>query len=246
MDRETLLDVAVNAVPMAILVFFIGLFLVYMPFPPDTLAFVINHGLTIVPLLSLAVLTYVSAKVISRDEGKTKQRTDMAMGIDTEPEPSALESGEGSVVEEAEREAAVDDGDGDVNVDDETDGARTDTGASDTESTETAASDAEPTDDRTNRRPNRPVGPDGDPTTASVSRTDRRPPRRTPTPPRRRRRRTGRRPHRRRPTAHGRFGPRAPTPSTPSGRSDTPTPGRRGRPCSGRCERSGACPRRPR
>lgn len=102
-DRETLLDVTVNLIPMGILAFFVLLFLVYAPFPPDMFIYVVSHALTIIPFVFLGLLTYVSAKIISRDEAKSHQRSEMAMGIDTEhAEP---ESEEPSPVEQAEREA---------------------------------------------------------------------------------------------------------------------------------------------
>lgn len=75
LDRETLLDIAVNVIPMAMLVFFVVLFLVYTPFPPNTFMFVMSHLLTVIPLVLLALLTYVTAKVISRDERELEERT---------------------------------------------------------------------------------------------------------------------------------------------------------------------------
>lgn len=67
-DRETFLDIVVNIIPMGILLFFVGLFLVYMPWEENLFLTVVSHFLTIFPLIMLALLTYVSARVISRDE----------------------------------------------------------------------------------------------------------------------------------------------------------------------------------
>lgn len=66
-DRETVLDTLVNVVPMAILLFFVVLFLVLTPWGIDA-TFLVAHFLTIFPLVLLAILTYVSASVIARDE----------------------------------------------------------------------------------------------------------------------------------------------------------------------------------
>lgn len=67
-DRETLLDVSVNVVPLVILLFFIGYYLIMGQWGDDPVIFVLTHFLTIMPFVMLALVTYVSAKVISRDE----------------------------------------------------------------------------------------------------------------------------------------------------------------------------------
>jgi len=73
LDRETLLDIIVNAVPFAILVIFILLFTVVTPWGPhfgeeNTLPTLIMYGHLLFTTLVLVVVTYVSAKYISRDE----------------------------------------------------------------------------------------------------------------------------------------------------------------------------------
>lgn len=70
-DRETLLDVTVNVVPMVILLFFVVLYTVIRPWEFDPGLFVLMHFLTVFPFLLLGLLTYVSATVISRDEHRT-------------------------------------------------------------------------------------------------------------------------------------------------------------------------------
>lgn len=67
-DRETWLDLIVNIVPMGILVFFVVLFLLYMPWQDNLFLTAVSHFLTIFPLLMLILVTYISAKVISRDQ----------------------------------------------------------------------------------------------------------------------------------------------------------------------------------
>lgn len=70
-DRETLLDITVNLIPMGILFFFFLLYVVISPWEFDPLMFTLQHFLTLFPFLLLAILTYFSAKVIARDEHHT-------------------------------------------------------------------------------------------------------------------------------------------------------------------------------
>lgn len=74
LNRETLLDVTVNLIPMAILLFFVALTLVINPFEPDPFVTVMSHLLTLIPFFLLGLLTYVSAKVIARDERERRNR----------------------------------------------------------------------------------------------------------------------------------------------------------------------------
>jgi len=67
-DRETLLDLVVNAVPLFIMAFFVGAFVLFAPFGFDPLASLIQFGLVIGPFVALLVLTYVSAKAITGAE----------------------------------------------------------------------------------------------------------------------------------------------------------------------------------
>jgi cytochrome c oxidase assembly factor CtaG len=68
-DRETLLDLLVNVIPLAILLFFIGLFLAYDPFGYETSIYTyLQIGIVAVTFVALAYLTYVSGKAISSDE----------------------------------------------------------------------------------------------------------------------------------------------------------------------------------
>ena len=67
-DRETVLDLTVNFIPLGILLFFVGLYLARNPWGFDpvfsTIQFTIIGGI----LTALLALTYYSGKVISRDE----------------------------------------------------------------------------------------------------------------------------------------------------------------------------------
>lgn len=70
LDRETLLDLVVNIIPMGIILFFIALFLLYNPFGHSPVALVLSQLLLVVPFLVLAVITYVSGRIIS-ESGRT-------------------------------------------------------------------------------------------------------------------------------------------------------------------------------
>lgn len=70
-DRETLLDITVNAIPFGMLVFFLILFLVVTPWGDlfedlFTTGYVVGHMLF--TMIGLALITYVGAYFISRDE----------------------------------------------------------------------------------------------------------------------------------------------------------------------------------
>jgi hypothetical protein len=67
-DRETMLDLTVNIIPLGIILFFIALFLVFRPFGTDLVATVISMGLLVIPFAALAILTYFAGKVITEAE----------------------------------------------------------------------------------------------------------------------------------------------------------------------------------
>lgn len=71
-DRETLLDLVVNVIPLAIILFFVAAFAVAEPFGGDSLGRVLQFGLLLFPFLALAILTYVSGKVIASDERRAE------------------------------------------------------------------------------------------------------------------------------------------------------------------------------
>lgn len=64
LDRETLLDVSVNIIPLAIILFFVVLILAVSPWPPNPLVVAVSIMLHVVPFVSLAVLTYIAAHYI--------------------------------------------------------------------------------------------------------------------------------------------------------------------------------------
>jgi len=70
-DKETLLDLMVNFIPLGIILFFIAAFTLYAPWGFDVRGFVPMIVIMVVMLIALAVLTYISGKAIAGDE-KTK------------------------------------------------------------------------------------------------------------------------------------------------------------------------------
>lgn len=65
---DTLLDVTVNLIPMAMLLFFVVLLTVVSPWEWNPGLFVVMHFLTVFPFVLLAILTYVAARAITTDE----------------------------------------------------------------------------------------------------------------------------------------------------------------------------------
>jgi uncharacterized membrane protein len=72
-DRETRLDVVVNIVPVVVLALFFLYTLVVNPWGYALPTLVVQHFLTLFPLVLLLVLTYATARVISRDEASQEQ-----------------------------------------------------------------------------------------------------------------------------------------------------------------------------
>lgn len=63
-NRETLLDITVNIIPLVILFFFIVLFVFQQPWPPNIFIEIVSLGLTVIPFVLLALLTYIAAHYI--------------------------------------------------------------------------------------------------------------------------------------------------------------------------------------
>lgn len=64
---ETWVDLTVNLVPLGILVLVELLFFAYNPWGWDPVFVVLMHLLMVVPIASLALLTYVSGYYVQRD-----------------------------------------------------------------------------------------------------------------------------------------------------------------------------------
>ncbi|MFB6123730.1 MAG: DUF6684 family protein [Haloferacaceae archaeon] len=67
-DRDTVLDLTVNFIPLAIMLFFLVGFAVVNPFGWDPLTSGLQFALLVVPFVLLAILTYLSGKAISLAE----------------------------------------------------------------------------------------------------------------------------------------------------------------------------------
>jgi hypothetical protein len=114
-DRETLLDLVVNVIPLFIILFFTVAFVLFNPFGFEPLASGIQFGLLVAPFVLLAILTYISGKAIS---GAEKRFTVYLPGQATVTGAKPLH-GEGAADPELE---AGDETDADATGDDATDG----------------------------------------------------------------------------------------------------------------------------
>ncbi|WP_267643052.1 DUF6684 family protein [Haloarchaeobius amylolyticus] len=94
-DKDTLLDLTVNIIPLGIMLFFLVLFvpMVYGPFSWDSTYSILMLALIVAPFVLLAILTYFSALAIEGDahesEGEghmTQEHHDRAYGTDEDEE----------------------------------------------------------------------------------------------------------------------------------------------------------------
>ena len=67
-DRETLLDLTVNIIPLAILAFFFVLFIVVSPWGLDPLFTTLMLGLIALHFVLLALLTWFAGRTIAKEE----------------------------------------------------------------------------------------------------------------------------------------------------------------------------------
>ncbi|GAA0300151.1 hypothetical protein GCM10009066_12900 [Halarchaeum salinum] len=68
-EKEVLLDIAVNIIPLAIIVVFAAVFFVANPWANDTtFSRVLQYALLVLPFVGLAILTYVAARRIEVEE----------------------------------------------------------------------------------------------------------------------------------------------------------------------------------
>lgn len=90
-DRETMLDLTVNLVPLGIMLFFVGVFVLVNPFGLDPVGTAIQMTIMVVMVLSLAALTYVSGRAISNAEHEMEAETgahptQQTTTVDTDPD----------------------------------------------------------------------------------------------------------------------------------------------------------------
>lgn len=69
-DRDTMLDLSVNIIPLAVLLFFVLLFAVIAPFPGDSVIIVVQMSIIIITGIALAILTYYSGKAVAGAENQ--------------------------------------------------------------------------------------------------------------------------------------------------------------------------------
>lgn len=75
-DRETLLDLLVNFVPLVILAFFFIGFIVYTPFGFDSVISTIQLAIIGISAVGLMALTYFSGKAVSKAENAEEAATE--------------------------------------------------------------------------------------------------------------------------------------------------------------------------
>jgi len=67
-DRETMLDLLVNVIPLGILLFFIGLFVVANPFGGNPVYTYLQFAIVGLTFVLLVILTFFSARAVATDE----------------------------------------------------------------------------------------------------------------------------------------------------------------------------------
>jgi len=110
-DKETLLDLMVNFIPLGIILFFIAAFTLYAPWGFDVRGFVPMIVIMVVMLIALAVLTYISGKAIAGDEKTKPVYPQGQAGLDGAKTVEELEAeleAEEHAGEQAETESDVD------------------------------------------------------------------------------------------------------------------------------------------
>lgn len=73
LDQETLLDLTVNIIPLIILVFFMIYFLIVDPWSSSLWLKVLGYGLLVIPLVLLALLSYIAGRLVARDEHRLEE-----------------------------------------------------------------------------------------------------------------------------------------------------------------------------
>jgi len=102
-EKETLLDLTVNVIPLGIILFFIGAFALFNPFGLDPVFSGLQFSLMVSMFLLLAVLTYYAGRAIE--------------GAEEEADHAAIEDGDATTLEagteSSDEELAEDSDDGD-------------------------------------------------------------------------------------------------------------------------------------
>jgi hypothetical protein len=102
-DRETLLDLTVNFIPLGILLLFLVIFAIFTPFGFDSVISSIQFAIIGVMFVALAVLTYYSGAAVSRAEKEEEAAAALDEGegetdpeLDASGEPADTESDDGA------------------------------------------------------------------------------------------------------------------------------------------------------
>lgn len=140
-DRDTILDITVNVIPLGILAFFTVAFLVVDQFGWDSLYTPLQLALVVLPFVGLVILTYFSAKAIETDAEERGEDVEAIPGYKSRTKTPAVEGetdAEAAAIEGDEAAADEDDAsdDDEAAADEDGDGAATD----DAEDAQTAES----------------------------------------------------------------------------------------------------------
>lgn len=107
-NKETLLDLSVNAIPLFIILFFIVVFAVMNPFGPGTVVQAVQFSILVVMFLALGLLTYYSGLAVAGAEAEEAEEAegDVAEELTAVVEPEGeLEAVESEAPEEYEEAA---------------------------------------------------------------------------------------------------------------------------------------------
>lgn len=96
-DRETLLDLTVNAIPLGMLLFFTVLFLAFRPFGSAPVAVALQFSIVLLMFAALLALTYYAGMAVSLAE--TEMESEAAPGQGPGGDPAVASTD----VEDAER-----------------------------------------------------------------------------------------------------------------------------------------------
>jgi membrane protein implicated in regulation of membrane protease activity len=95
-DRETILDLTVNMIPLGIMLFFIGVFALLSPFGSNPVATALQMAIMLVMVLALSALTYYSGRAISNAEDELEEHPE------AHAEPDMVDEEVDADVEDAE------------------------------------------------------------------------------------------------------------------------------------------------
>jgi|AntDeeMetagen134_2_1112570.scaffolds.fasta_scaffold09768_1 hypothetical protein len=116
-DRETLLDLTVNVIPLGIILFFVVLFLVVRPWEQNLFLTAVSMALLVVPFVALALLTYFSGRAIAGAEQTDADTAATGSSTESGSKDASAGLGDGVTAETAADEPTNDDTDETTNDD---------------------------------------------------------------------------------------------------------------------------------